>query len=490
MNLFSALLALQASGATAQDLLGALGGGAAAVEHATCECDFCSVSGRPPSQQVNGADVMCSPQSGSGGSAAPQTCQVDTVSDPSAARVVNTAQDYIMDVSRFCMMLCKPPGQTIGAACVPTSKEEREEQATSGGNGQDMALEVAQDDTTTALPEEMEAPEQSDTAAVVQQATTTAAAGPPAEVVEEEKEEDKDSGAFVTEAQGYRAKATGLEARAAEAEAKSAHQLALSEDAKKTVVSKGTTITDAKAELEAAAVQARIWAVAAKKAADKAQAELAELKALPEKAANKAAATAVKKLLADAAQNAQQDFLMETKWDVSVPPPAPQAAQTAVGPYMAAMNRAVAVRTAYEVNAINLQNKAEEMQKMARELSKQAVAIQSVGRTADANKVMAQAASMINQANAADDEAQSWHDIANEINTDLPKYQNQAHQAMMRAAAIANPASQPPPPAAALLQQGAQGAKGRPRRNLRSFDQELLGFDQELRSFEQKVAKQ
>jgi len=146
-----------------------------------------------------------------------------------------------------------------------------------------------------------------------------------------------------------------------------------------------------------------------------------ELKALPQQAADRAAAEAVRILTAETNQNRQQEHLLETKWNVGVPPPAPEASQNAAGPYVVAMNRAVAARTSYELKAVGLQDKADEVQKQARVVAKQAVAYQSAGRSDMGNKLMAQAEGMINGANAADEEAQHWHGLADDINQNTPK---------------------------------------------------------------------
>jgi len=216
----------------------------------------------------------------------------------------------------------------------------------------------------------------------------------------------------------------------------------------------GTMVHDARAELRASAVQAAIYAKTAKKSAELAAAELAELQALPQQAANAAAAKAIAELKAETEQNRIQDGLMEGFFTAGVPPPAPEASQKAAAPYIAAMNKAVAARSAYEIKSQELQTHAKELQDQARVVGQQAVAYQAAGNGAAASQMMAQATGMINDANAADEEATTWHGIAEQINSGMPLYQANGAQAMARAAAIANPAGQlPPVPAAAVLLQ-------------------------------------
>merc|ERR1719198_2534680 len=113
----------------------------------------------------------------------------------------------------------------------------------------------------------------------------------------------------------------------------------------------------------------------------------------------------------------------------------------------------------YAANAHKLNDEANTMQEQSRDLASQAVLYQSAGYPDMANGLMAQAKSLLNQAQAKDDQAKKDFAVAEGVRKNVPNYQTNAAAASARATSIANPGGQPPPAVAPKFLQVSAHAK-------------------------------
>merc|ERR1719498_931431 len=101
------------------------------------------------------------------------------------------------------------------------------------------------------------------------------------------------------------------------------------------------------------------------------------------------------------------------------------------------MNKAVGIRNLYALKATGLNNLAGDLQRNARIVGRQAATYAAAGQTGLAESMRASAAKQLADAEAADEEAHRWHDVAAQISDELPQYQVAAQFAGNRAGALA-----------------------------------------------------
>lgn len=357
-------------------------------------------------------------------------------------------------------MTCLPQQQQLDAQCRKVTTEEQAQLLTSGGNGKDPASILTP--VTAAPPEELvdpdappEPPQLADAAAVKdandKASADAAGAAENAAGVAATKKKVKETGQMVANAAGKQAVAAGIEARLTEAEAASAQSLALSNGDMEAAKSSRLMVTAAKAQVQAAEVRAAVYARSAAKAAARADAELKEIKDMPRKAAQLAAAEA--KAIVQGEINEAASNLLWVKSRLAgpgLPVPLAEAAVRAAQPYYAVMNKAIAMGNLYEQSAHTLQDAAQSLQEQSRTTASQAVAYQQAGYGDLASKLMKQAKGMLNDALAKDAQAKKDFAVAEGVRKQVPNYQANAAAASARATSLANPAGQPPaarPPA-------------------------------------------
>merc|ERR1719217_815371 len=237
-----------------------------------------------------------------------------------------------------------------------------------------------------------------------------------------------------------------MEPRLTEAEASSAQSLSVANGDLEASKSNSLMITAAQAQVKAAEVRADIYAKSAAKAAKRAAAELKDIMEIPQRAAEVAAAEAKKRVQDEV--NEQHGNLLWVKSRLAgpaLPVPLAEAAVRAAAPYYSVMNKAIAMGNLYEANAHNLQDQAQSLQEQSRSVASQAVGYQQAGYGDMAKKLMAQAKSMLNEAQAKDAAARKDYEVAEGVRKQVPNYQANAALASARATTIANPAGQPPP---------------------------------------------
>lgn len=440
----------------AEDAIESVNGLAAGIPDCSCSC--CQVTSRSSSQQVGGVDLACTTDGiQNPDNQCPMQCASNAFSD-----VVNSG-DGKLQYSLFCHMTCLPAREEIGSTCRSLTQEEHAELLTQGGNGQDPATLFAP--KAPPAPEELvdpdappEPPQLADQEAMndANNAASGKAAGAVVKDDAAEKKE-KDSGAMVAEASGKQAMAASMEARLTEAEAVSAQSLSQANGDMESAKSDSLIVTAAKAQVQAAEVRAAIYAKSAAKAAARAEAELKEIRDIPRKAAELAAAEAKKEVQAEVDEAASNVAIVKARLaPPGLPVPLAEAAVRAAQPYYAVMNKAIAMGNLYEASAHTLQDQAQSLQEQSRTVASQAVLYQSAGNGDMAKKLMAQARGMLSEATAKDAQARKDFDVAEGVRKNVPNYQANAALASARATSIANPGGQPPPAMApTFLQQSS-----------------------------------
>jgi hypothetical protein len=379
--------------------------------------------------------------------------------DASNSIVSNDAQGTI-DTSSFCMMNCLPEqGQSpdLGSACRKISAHEQAQLLASGSY--DPASIMAPVTTQPPVPlEDPDAPPEPPQLVDQEEAAAAEGGGAPAPAPasgddaalaaaqKDADEKDKETGAMVAMASGKQALAAGIEARVAEAEAVSAKARAGAANSLTASKSNALLVMTAKAQVKAAEVRAAIYAKSAAKAAERVQAELKEIEAIPQKAAELAAAEAKKILCGESQEIANNVAFVKSRLaGPALPLPNAEAAVRAAQPYYNVMQTAIARGGLYEAAARKLQDEAQTLQEQSRTIASQAVQYQQAGNGDMAAKLMAQAKGMLTQAQAKDDQAQKDFAVAEGVQKQIPNYQANAAAASARATSIANPAGQPPP---------------------------------------------
>jgi len=383
---------------------------------------------------IAGTEFMCilSQSTATAASACPLQCQADP------AKAVISTPEGRMDYTRYCLYHCHPAANQTGGTCAFLTEAERNRLMTSGGNAKDEA--TTQPDAADALPAEIEAPQASDATNAEEAEVEQAAKAAASQLSSADQAEDTYLGADVADAKGRRAQAAGLEARVAEAEAMSAGAVAQSAQAVQGSQRTVSLLHRFKAEIAASAVQAGIYARSAAVASDRAKKELQEIKNAPKEAAEEATQAAIFEL-----QMRTNATIVAMNVVQPTVPPLWNVAQKAAEPYYEALQRAINIRTLYEVKANDLTSLAKTLQNSAQVLSRQAVLYQSGGKPDIAKELLSRSKDLVNQAVAADTQAQTWYDAADQIQKGLPKYQAAADYAAARAPTLQLSHWLPPP---------------------------------------------
>merc|ERR1719424_2175367 len=202
----------------------------------------------------------------------------------------------------------------------------------------------------------------------------------------------------------------------------------------------------AKAQVKSAEVKASIYARSAAMASARAEAELKAIKDIPRKVAELAAAEAKRIIQAEVNDAASKVAIVKARLG-GPPKPVPlaEAAVRAAKPYYSVMNKAIASGNLYEQSAHTLQDQAQTLQEQSRTIASQAVGYQTAGYTDMAQKLMAQAKGMLNDAQSKDAQARQDFAVAERVRKSVPNYQANAAAASARATSLANPGGQPPP---------------------------------------------
>jgi hypothetical protein len=301
----------------------------ACAQEAACNCACCSSAQRPESQQVQGAQLMCSPIVQDDGVAS-------TSSDcPAQCQAANTGTDT--EYAAFCLASCIPSDDTIGSICqvglglaLAPAPAASLPQALSGTDSADVlgtlgellpppagglspspapANATALNGTAVELPPippligdtGNETVTAADVQELAEEAVNEAAAGT----------EENNSDALVAKAQGQFATAAGLETRAAKEELRSARTLANTSDALLAARSRRNYIEAARAEIRVSALAAAKYARRAKKAQIRAQEELLEIEDAPETAVATAASAAAGGFLAKVEKEEKEESTFE-----------------------------------------------------------------------------------------------------------------------------------------------------------------------------------
>lgn len=383
------------------------------------------------------------------------TCPASCANTDLTSTVV-TSDSGSVEYARFCLMNCLPPqtNNHIGSTCRKVTTEEQAKLLTSGGNGKDPATILQP--ATEAPPEELvdpdaapEAPQLDDEKALTDADKAASAAAAAALLKKGDKKEakkEKDTGAMLAEAAGKEATAAGMEARLTEAEASSAQALSQASSSIDAAKNGALMVNAAKAQVQAAEVQAEIYAHSAAKAAAKAQADFKAIEDIPAKVAALAADEAKKIIQGEVNQAASNIAAVKARLaGPALPVPLAEAAVRAAKPYYDVMQKAISTGSLYEASAHSLQDQAQELQANSRNMASQAVAYQMAGDGANAQSMMAQAKSMMVDAQSKGAQADKDYAIAESVRKSVPNYQANAAAASARATALANPGGQPPP---------------------------------------------
>jgi len=195
----------------------------------------------------------------------------------------------------------------------------------------------------------------------------------------------------------------------------------------------------AKAKVQAAAVQAEIFARSAAETNKRAQAEIEELLAVPERAAEAVAAEAEEMFLRDAAKWDR----LKTEGDAAIaavmgtPPPARTwAGEQAAKPYAEAAQRAQAARLALEAQSSQLADLAQQLRQSASKVLAQSKAAASAGKEQLAEKLQIRMADYMQEAEDAQAASDNDADAAGKMQGAEEAYAKQAATAAERASVI------------------------------------------------------
>jgi len=367
-----------------------------------------------------------------------EECQKD-----SSDQILESSIGGTVALERFCFFSCEPQGEKAGEVCQDISRREAELAETSGGNGEDLAeLKPKLGKPVTMLDPDPEKAAQAATAPVAEAKE---------EETPEEEEEEKESMQIVADANGKEAQASAIEARTADAEVKTKRNRMIAATSASDAVNAAKADWTSVATLDGHEEQSKVWAHISAKSASLAGVDLEAIRNTAKEIAQEAAQAAVAEMQDIADKASKKAAELKAKFN----PPKPKTAEAAnrvVAPYNAAMSRAMGIRNAYSEQAQAASNGAFDLQKNAKILAAQAAAYQAGGNTAMAGKMMAQAKGMLGQAAAMNAEAQNFQSVAASITKSIPDYQFAAAAAAARATALANPAGQPPPPLPMLAQ--------------------------------------
>lgn len=259
---------------------------------------------------------------------------------------------------------------------------------------------------------------------------------------------DANAGLMVAKAAGQRAQAAAMDARAAKAEALSMAVVQNSSAALKGSFLRAKATGNAKAQLAAAAVRAAMYAKAAEASVALADKEVQEMLKVPEEAADIAVKEAVKILKAKTRRWRYEEG--ETQKRIHPPkaaigPPATEVGQAYAAPYWAAMQNAMASRSAFEDKARGENDQAHALQESATQLAAQAAALQSAGQLGYAASAMKKARALLAEAKAVQQTADNDFIVAQRINTGLPGYQAGAELATVFGSEKSRKLWMPPP---------------------------------------------
>jgi hypothetical protein len=388
-----------------------------------CKCGCCEVSKRTPAMQMNNLKFMCSPhpvQVSDSAEECPEQCR------PEGGQVTFADLVGVVAYNRYCLSACWPNREQIGWTCSDVD-------ATMAAK---MVKNDFEDPAMTWTPDVVKIPEE------------LAATAPEPEADQSQEADEADmqkalsnlgngdggngggpdpnAGLMVAKAAGKRAQAAAMDARAAKAEALSMAVVQNSSRALKGSFLRAKATTNAKAQLAAAAVRAAMYAKAAEASVKLAEKEVNEMLAVPDEAAAIAVKEALKVLKAKTRRWKYEEG--ETQKRIVPPKPALGLPATEVGqkyaaPYWAAMQNAMASRTAFEAKARGENDQAHALQESATQLAAQAAALQSAGMLGHAQTAMKRARGMLAEAKSVQEAADNDFIVAQRINTGLPGYQ-------------------------------------------------------------------
>eukprot|EP00428_Durinskia_dybowskii_P048258 CAMPEP_0170350632 /NCGR_PEP_ID=MMETSP0116_2-20130129/76613_1 /TAXON_ID=400756 /ORGANISM="Durinskia baltica, Strain CSIRO CS-38" /LENGTH=320 /DNA_ID=CAMNT_0010604529 /DNA_START=62 /DNA_END=1020 /DNA_ORIENTATION=- len=310
----------------------------------------------------------------------------------------------VLESSRYCMMDCIPRSKKVSDGCAELTQDQAGQLMTASGNGKDPA-ELA----TPVAPElGREMP----------------AENPPASPAEAEE------AAQAADTQAFQEAAAAAAVAATEPPVPGIQQQN---------IERGALVADAAVKVQAAAVQAEIFARSAAETNKRAQAEIEELLAVPERAAEAVAAEAEEMFLRDAAKWDR----LKTEGDAAIaavmgtPPPARTwAGEQAAKPYAEAAQRAQAARLALEAQSSQLADLAQQLRQSASKVLAQSKAAASAGKEQLAEKLQIRMADYMQEAEDAQAASDNDADAAGKMQGAEEAYAKQAATAAERASVI------------------------------------------------------
>jgi len=385
----------------------------------------------------------------------------------------------VLETARYCMMDCLPKSKDIKDGCAELSEDQARQLMTSSGNGEDPAslgvprpLELPRK-IPARRPRLKDGAQEAIQAADVQSFQALAAAAveranePPIPGIQQNR---PDRGALVADAAGKRAVAAGLSAQAGSANADSAASVINSTYSFKRALLDARSANEAKAKVLSAKVQVAIYARSAEESAKKAEAEIGEILAAPDVAAEEAAAEAEKEFRAEIAKwDSEKARADEAMILGTAPPPLTWAGEQIAKPYAAAAQRAQSARQMLEAQSQQLANLAEQLRRSASKVLAQAKTYEAGGNQAVADELLSKVEDLMRQAHDAQAAAERDAEQARMVQGSEKAYMVQAGVATERANVISRLYWIPPPvpslaagapgPAPAFLERGS-----RPRR--------------------------
>jgi len=368
--------------------------------------------------------------------------------------VFASTDNGVLESSRFCLMDCLPASRQIGGLCHELSERIVKKLLTSDGNGDDPAT-LLTPTRNRRLPEQLGLDDDRSASRSVKKPRE--GAEPPAQednidaaVLAAMSGNLRGSGpdfaavATLAEAAGKRAFAAAMDARSSRVETGSGISVVKTTSDFRQAKLNGKMANDAKARLEASAIRARIYAQSAAASEKRSLQEMEDMKNAPEKIAQEVVEYAVTRLKREAAwyvyeARKEEDMLRQHKQ-----PGFTSEGAKAAAPWYAAEQHAITARDTLRSQAQQLSDRARELQQQSRTTAAQAVQYRQAGNGKVAEKLMAQAQDMLDQASQNTAQGRKDFDKAQELNHGLESYEVNAEYAGQYASAMAHARWMPP----------------------------------------------
>jgi len=417
-------------------------------EYPSCSCDCCDTVARRADEIVDGVAIKCVPSEGHSDQSCPAQC---TAADDD--RVLQTAQDRILDYQRFCFFECKPEAGASSPAttqCIALSEDDVQQLVDGSGNARDPAQVYG---TSGAKRLALAA-----RAAVLRarSAKTAALAQAPDLMSEADAKQSAMRGRLWSVKEGGDARDEAAATREQEADA-AIRQL---RDVAEAAVAPASEMDDAGGEENAndeaqqkpapaaGGVLAEIReATAGAGAASEGAAAAAEMAVEAFKQARKsnweaaieAARAEMGKVKEQAAAKAKADKEWQAKLVSDSAVKASLAAAKASEPYFVSMLRAQQSARDYTSRANQMAAKAMGLDSEAKKIAKEANSLNRAKQHSAAQAKIMDAQDEAKQSQALAKQARQLFDTADEITRTIPMYQAAASAAAARAAYDSNP---------------------------------------------------